>query len=206
MSLIPIVVEQSARGERAYDIFSRLLRERIIFIGSPITEEVSNIIVAQLLFLESENPDKDINVYINSPGGEVSAGLAIYDTMEFIRPDVSTICVGLAASRAAVLLASGTKGKRFALPNSRIMIHQGSAAFEGAPTDVGIHAREILRIREVVNSLLSKHTSQPIEKIRQDTDRDFFMAPEDAKSYGIIDEVIATRKKLGEKVKGKQET
>lgn len=196
MALIPIVVEQTSRGERAYDIFSRLLRERIVFIGTPITEEISNLIIAQLLFLESEDSDKDINVYINSPGGEVSAGLAIYDTMEYIRPDVSTICVGLAASMAALLLAAGTRGKRFALPNSRIMIHQGSAGFHGAPTDIDIQAREILRIREIVNNILSKHTGQPLDKIRRDTDRDFFMAPEEAKSYGIIDEVISTRKKL----------
>ncbi len=195
MALIPIVVEQTSRGERAYDIFSRLLRERIVFIGTPITEEISNLIIAQLLFLESEDPDKDINVYINSPGGEVSAGLAIYDTIEYIRPNVSTICVGLAASMAAVLLAAGTQGKRFALPNSRIMIHQGSARFTGAPTDIDIQAREILRIREIVNGILAKHTGQPIDKIRRDTDRDFFMAPEEAKSYGIIDEVISTRKK-----------
>jgi len=191
--LVPIVVEQTSRGERAYDIYSRLLKDRIIFIGMPIDDNFSNIIIAQLLFLEAEDPDKDIHLYINSPGGVVTSGLAIYDTMQYIKPDVSTICIGQASSMGALLLAAGTKGKRFALPNARIMIHQPMGGFQGQATDIEIHAREILRMKETLNQILSYHTGQPIERIRQDTERDFFMSGEEAKKYGIIDEVIKER-------------
>jgi ATP-dependent Clp protease protease subunit len=189
--LIPIVIEQTSRGERAYDIYSRLLKDRIIFIGAPIEDNFANLIIAQLLFLESEDPEKDINLYINSPGGLVTSGLAVYDTMQYIRPDVSTICIGQASSMGALLLAAGEKGKRFALPNSRLMIHQPMGGFQGQATDVDIHAREILKMRERLNEIMAKHSGQPIERIRQDTERDYFMSGEQAKEYGLIDEVIA---------------
>lgn len=194
MPLIPMVIEQTGRTERAYDIYSRLLKDRIIFLGTEITDEVANLVVAQLLFLESEDPDKDIYLYINSPGGLVSAGLAIYDTMQYIKPAVSTICVGQAASMGALLLAGGEKGKRFALPNSRILIHQPLGGAQGQATDIDIQAREILRIREVLSKILARHTGQSVEKIREDTERDFFMTGEQAKEYGIIDDVIEKRK------------
>ncbi len=193
-SLIPIVIEQSSRGERAFDIYSRLLRDRIIFLGTPITDEVANLIIAQMLFLESEDPDKDIHFYINSPGGLVTAGLAIYDTMQYIKPDVSTLCMGQAASMAAVLLAAGVKGKRYALPHSRILLHQPMGGFQGQATDVEIQAKEILRLREELNRILTIHTGQSMERIAKDTDRDFYMSGEQAKDYGIVDEVITTRK------------
>jgi len=188
--LVPMVVEQTARGERAYDIYSRLLKDRIVFVGTPIDDVVSNLIIAQLLFLQMEDPDRDINVYINSPGGSVTAGLAIYDTMQFVRPSVATYCVGQASSMGAVLLAAGAKGKRFALPDSRIMIHQPWGGVQGAASDISIQAREILRLREKINEILSKHTGQPIDKIQKDTDRDYFMSAEEAKEYGLVDEVI----------------
>jgi len=190
MSFVPIVVEQSNRGERAYDIYSRLLKDRIIFLGGPIDDQVANLIIAQLLFLESEDPDKDIHLYINSPGGVVTAGLAIYDTMQYIKPDVSTICLGSAASMGALLLSAGAKGKRFALPYARIMIHQPLGGAQGQATDIEIDAREILRLRETLNGILVHHTGQPLEKIGQDTERDFFMSSEQAKAYGLIDSVI----------------
>jgi len=193
MQLVPMVVEQTSRGERAYDIYSRLLKDRIVFIGSAVNDTVANLIIAQLLFLESEDPDKDINVYINSPGGDVYSGLAIYDTMQYIKPDVSTICVGLAASLGAVLLSAGTKGKRFALPNSRIMVHQPLGGAQGQAVDIEIHAREILRVRETLNRILSKHTGQPVERIANDTDRDFFMSAEMALEYGLIDAILEKR-------------
>lgn len=193
MGLVPMVVEQTARGERAYDIYSRLLKERVIFIVGPIEDHMANLIVAQLLFLESENPDKDVHLYINSPGGSVSAGLAIYDTMQFIRPDVSTMCVGQAASMGALLLAGGASGKRFCLPHSRIMIHQPLGGFQGQATDIDIHAREILLIRERLNKILAKHAGQPVEKIRADTERDNFMGGEEAMAYGLVDAVLSHR-------------
>lgn len=193
MTLIPMVVEQTARGERAYDIYSRLLKDRIIFVGTPIYDHISNLIIAQLLFLEADDPDKDINLYINSPGGVVSSGLAIYDTMQYIKPRVSTICIGQAASMGAVLLAAGEKGKRFALPHTRVMIHQPMGGFQGQATDIEIHAREILKIRESLNSILARHTGQPLKRIQKDTDRDFFMSGEEAREYGVIDEVIVQR-------------
>ena len=193
MQLVPMVVEQTSRGERAYDIYSRLLKDRIVFIGSAVNDTVANLVIAQLLFLESEDPDKDINVYINSPGGDVYSGLAIYDTMQYIKPDVSTICVGLAASLGAVLLSAGTKGKRFALPNSRIMVHQPLGGAQGQAVDIEIHAREILRVRETLNRILSKHTGQPVERIANDTDRDFFMSAEMALEYGLIDAILEKR-------------
>jgi ATP-dependent Clp protease, protease subunit len=193
MNLVPMVVEQTARGERAYDIYSRLLKERVIFIVGPIEDHMANLIVAQLLFLESENPDKDIALYINSPGGSVSAGLSIYDTMQFIKPDVSTMVVGQAASMGAVLLAGGAKGKRYSLPHSRVMIHQPLAGFQGQASDIDIHAREVLETRDRLNRILSKHTGQTIDKIRQDTDRDNFMGGESATNYGIIDRVLERR-------------
>ncbi|BAT72031.1 ATP-dependent Clp protease, proteolytic subunit [Thermosulfidibacter takaii ABI70S6] len=195
MPLIPIVVEQSERGERAYDIYSRLLKDRIIFIGTPIDDHVANLVVAQLLFLEAEDPEKDIYLYINSPGGSVTAGLAIYDTMQYVKPDVSTICIGQAASMAAVLLAAGAKGKRYALPHSRIMIHQPMGGFQGQAKEIEIHAKEILKLKETLENILAKHTGQPIDKIRQDTDRDYFMSAEEAKEYGIVDQVIVSRAK-----------
>ena len=188
--LVPMVVEQSPRGERAYDIYSRLLKDRVVFIGTPVDDVVSNLIIAQLLFLQNEDPDREISVYINSPGGSVTAGLAIYDTMQFIKPPVATYCVGQAASMGALLLGAGAKGKRFALPAARIMIHQPWGGVEGAASDISIQAREILRLREKINELLVKHTGQSLEKIQKDTDRDYFMSAEEAKEYGIIDEVI----------------
>jgi ATP-dependent Clp protease protease subunit len=193
MNLVPMVVEQTARGERAYDIYSRLLKERVIFAVGEVEDHMANLIVAQLLFLESENPEKDIALYINSPGGSVSAGLAIYDTMQFIRPDISTICVGQAASMGAVLLAAGAKGKRFCLPHSRVMIHQPLGGFHGQATDVEIHAREILDARERLNRILSSHTGQSMDRIKQDTDRDNFMTGEQAIAYGLVDEVLRKR-------------
>ncbi|MCG3170335.1 MAG: ATP-dependent Clp protease proteolytic subunit [Pseudomonadales bacterium] len=193
LGLVPIVVEQTARGERSYDIYSRLLKERVIFIVGPVEDHMANLVVAQMLFLESENPDKDIHLYINSPGGSVTAGLSIYDTMQFIKPDVSTMCIGQAASMGAFLLAGGTRGKRFALPNSRIMIHQPSGGAHGQASDIDIHAREILIIRERLNALLAQHSGQSIETIARDTERDNFMNPQKAKEYGIIDEVLAAR-------------
>ncbi len=196
MPLIPMVVEQTNRGERAYDIYSRLLKDRIIFLGSAINDEISNLIVAQLLFLESEDPEKDINFYINSPGGSVTAGLAIYDTMKYIKPDVSTVCVGQAASMGALLLAAGAKGKRFSLPNSRIMIHQPLGGAQGQASDIKIQANEILRMKDVLNQILAHHTGQDIEKISNDTDRDFFMSGDEACAYGIIDRVVADRGEL----------
>jgi len=200
MTLIPMVVEHTHRGERAYDIYSRLLKDRIIFLGTPVNDDVSNLIIAQLLFLESEDPEKDIYLYVNSPGGSVTAGMAIYDTMQYVRPDVSTICVGQAASMGAVLLAAGTHGKRFALPNSRILIHQPMGGFQGQATDIDIQAREILRLREILNGILSKHTKQTLKKLQQDTERDYFMSGEEAKEYGIIDHVVVYRDK-GDKTK-----
>jgi ATP-dependent Clp protease protease subunit len=193
LNLVPMVVEQTARGERAYDIYSRLLKERVIFVVGPVEDYMANLIVAQLLFLESENPDKDIALYINSPGGSVSAGLAIYDTMQFIKPAISTICVGQAASMGAVLLAGGTKGKRYCLPHSRVMIHQPLGGFQGQATDIEIHAREILDARERLNRILSHHTGQSMDKIKQDTDRDNFMTGEQAVAYGLIDSVLSQR-------------
>jgi ATP-dependent Clp protease protease subunit len=193
MSLIPMVIEQTSRGERAYDIYSRLLKDRIIFLGTPIDDLVANTVIAQLLFLEADDPDKDIFIYINSPGGIVTAGLAIYDTMNYIKSPVSTICIGQAASMGAFLLAAGTKGKRFSLPHARIMIHQPMGGFQGQVTDVEIHAREMLKMKETLNKILAQHTGQPIEKIHDDTDRDYFMSGEDAKAYGLVDEVIAKK-------------
>lgn len=191
--LVPMVVEQTSRGERAYDIYSRLLKDRIIFLGSAIDDYVANLIVAQMLFLESEDPKKDINLYINSPGGSVHAGMAIYDTMHYVKPAISTICVGLAASFGAVLLSAGDKGKRFSLPNSRIMLHQPAGGAQGQAVDIEIHAREILKIRERLNEILSENTGQPVETIAKDTDRDFFMSAEDARKYGLIDEILTHR-------------
>ncbi len=195
MSVIPIVIEQTGRSERAYDIYSRLLKDRIIFLGTAIDDIVANTVIAQILFLQTEDPDKDIHVYINSPGGVVSSGLAIYDTMQYVKPDISTYCIGQAASMGALLLAAGTKGKRFALPHARIMIHQPMGGFQGQATDIEIHAREILKMKDILNSIISSHTGQPLEKIQADTDRDFFMSGEEAKSYGLVDEVIHTVKK-----------
>lgn len=194
MNLVPMVVEQTNRGERAYDIFSRLLKERIIFIGGPIDDHMANLVVAQLIYLESEDPEKDISVYINSPGGVIYSGLAIYDAMQYIKPEVSTICVGFAASMGALLLSAGAKGKRYALPNSRVMIHQPLGGAEGQAADIEIQAREILRLRELTNQILSHHTGQSIEKIAQDVDRNYWMSAEEAKAYGIIDEIIDRRK------------
>ena len=193
LGMVPIVIEQSGRGERAYDIYSRLLRERLIFLVGPVVDQTANLLVAQLLFLESENPDKDISLYINSPGGSVSAGLAIYDTMQFIKPDVGTLCLGFAASMGAFLLAAGTKGKRMSLPNSRIMIHQPSGGAQGQATDIEIHAKEILKLREQLNQILADRTGQPLEKIARDTERDTFLSPADAVSYGLIDKVLTSR-------------
>jgi len=194
MALIPIVIERTARGERAYDIYSRLLKDRIIFIGAPIDDAVANTVIAQMLFLEVQDPKKDIHLYINSPGGLVTAGLAIYDTMQYVKPDVSTICMGQAASAAALLLAAGAKGKRFSLPNANILIHQPLGGARGQATDIGIQARQILRIKDRLNAILVKHTGQPKEKVERDTDRDFYMTAYEAKEYGIIDEVIERRK------------
>ena len=189
--LVPIVIEQTNRGERAYDIYSRLLKDRIIFLGAPIDDVFANLIIAQLLFLEAEDPEKDVNLYINSPGGSVTAGLGIYDTMQYVKPSINTICLGQAASMGALLLAAGTKGKRFALPNARVMIHQPMGGFQGQATEIDIHAREILKIRERLNEILAKHTGQPLDKIALDTERDYFMSGEEAKKYGLIDEVIS---------------
>ncbi len=198
LNLVPMVVEQTARGERAYDIYSRLLKERVVFLVGPVVDEVANLIVAQLLYLESENPDKDIHLYVNSPGGDVSSGLAIYDTMQFIKPDVSTMCVGQAASMGALLLAGGAKGKRYCLPHSRVMIHQPLGGFQGQATDIDIHAREILKARERLNNILALHTGKPIDKIQQDTERDHFLSSEEAKEYGLIDAVLTERVKTSE--------
>ena len=194
LNLIPMVVEQTSRGERSYDIYSRLLKERVIFLVGAVDDHVANVIVAQMLFLESENPDKDINFYINSPGGVVSAGLAIYDTMQFIKPDVSTMCIGQAASMGALLLTAGAAGKRYCLPHSRVMIHQPLGGYQGQATDIEIHTREILKIRAQMNELLSFHSGQPVDKIAEDTERDNFMSPSEAKDYGLIDELLDTRK------------
>ena len=188
--LVPMVVESTNRGERAFDIYSRLLKDRIVFIGTPIDDQVANLVVAQLLFLQSEDPEKEVSLYINSPGGHVNAGMAIYDTMRYVSPRVSTVCMGLAASMATVLLAGGTKGMRFALPNTRILIHQPSGGFQGQASDIQIHAQEILRIRKTLNDILSSHTGQPIERVQQDTERDYFLTPESAKAYGLIDDII----------------
>jgi ATP-dependent Clp protease protease subunit len=191
--LVPFVIEQTSRGERSFDIFSRLLNERVVFLGTPVVDEVANLIVAQLIHLESDDPDKDISLYVNSPGGSVYAGLAIYDTMQFIKPDVSTICVGSAMSMGALLLAGGAKGKRFALPNARILIHQLMGGYEGQATDVEIHAKEVLNLRRRLDEILAEHTGQPFDKVREDTERDYFMTAAEAKGYGIIDDVIAHR-------------
>lgn len=192
--LIPMVIEQSQRGERAFDIYSRLLRDRIVFLGTPLNDEVANVIIAELLFLEAEDPDKDISLYINCPGGVVTAGLAVYDTMQCVKPDISSICMGQAASMGALLLAAGAKKKRYALPNSRIMIHQPLGGVQGQATDIGIQAKEIMRMKAKMNELMAKHTGQPLAKIEKDTDRDFFMEAEEAKTYGLVDEVIEQRK------------
>ncbi|MDH5594133.1 MAG: ATP-dependent Clp endopeptidase proteolytic subunit ClpP [Gammaproteobacteria bacterium] len=199
LNLVPMVVEQSARGERAYDIYSRLLKERVIFLVGPVEDNMANLVVAQLLFLESENPDKDIHLYINSPGGSVTAGLSIYDTMQFIKPDVSTMCIGQAASMGAVLLAGGAKGKRYCLPHSRVMIHQPLGGYQGQATDIEIHTKEIIKIRDQLNQILVEHTGQDMKKIREDTDRDFFLSGEDAVEYGLIDSVLNERAKAGDK-------
>jgi len=194
--LIPMVIEQSSRGERAYDIYSRLLKDRIIFLGSAMNDEIANLLIAQLLFLESEDPDKDINFYINSPGGLVTAGLAVYDTMQYIKPDIATVCIGQAASMGALLLTAGTKGKRYSLPNARILIHQPMGGFQGQASDIEIQAREILRMKDTLNQILVRHTGKTLEQIQRDTDRDYFMSAEEARDYGIIDHVIANREDL----------
>jgi len=194
--LVPMVIEQSSRGERAYDIYSRLLRDRIIFLGSAINDEIANLLIAQLLFLESEDPEKDINFYINSPGGIVTAGLAVYDTMQYIKPDIATVCIGQASSMGAVLLAAGAAGKRYALPNARIMIHQPLGGSQGQASDIAIQAKEILRIRDKLNDIIVEHTGQPLDKIEKDTDRDFFMSGQEAKEYGLIDTVMVNRDDL----------
>jgi ATP-dependent Clp protease protease subunit len=193
LGMVPMVIEQSGRGERAYDIYSRLLKERVIFLVGPVNDQSANLVVAQLLFLESENPDKDISLYINSPGGSVSAGMAIFDTMNFIKPDVSTLCTGMAASMGAFLLSAGAKGKRFSLPNSRVMIHQPLGGAQGQATDIEIHAREIIRLRAELNKMLADHTGQPLDKIERDTERDYFMSADEAQAYGLVDKVIAKR-------------
>ena len=196
MPLIPMVIEQSSRGERAYDIYSRLLKDRIIFLGTAINDEIANLLIAQLLFLESEDPDKDINFYVNSPGGIVTAGMAVYDTMQYIKPDIATVCIGQAASMGAVLLAAGTKGKRYSLPNSRILIHQPMGGFQGQASDIAIQAKEIIRMRDTLNKILAHHTGQDLEKIQTDTDRDFFMSGLESKEYGLVDHVITNRDDL----------
>ncbi len=198
MPVVPVVIEQSSRGERAYDIYSRLLKDRILFLGSAMNDEIANLIIAQLLFLESEDPDKDINFYINSPGGIVTAGLAVYDTMQYIKPDIACVCIGQAASMGAVLLAAGTKGKRYALPHSRILIHQPLGGVQGQASDIAIQAKEILRMRETLNQILAHHTEKELEQIEIDTDRDFFMSGKDAQKYGIIDHVMASRDDIKE--------
>jgi ATP-dependent Clp protease protease subunit len=200
--LVPIVIETTNRGERAYDIYSRLLKDRIIFLGAPIDDIFANLIIAQLLFLEAEDPEKDINLYVNSPGGSVTAGLGIYDTMQYVKPPINTICLGQAASMGAFLLTAGTKGKRFALPNARVMIHQPMGGFQGQATEIDIHAREILKIRERLNEIMAKHTGQPLEKIALDTERDYFLSAEEARQYGLIDEVITRPPKLLKAVSG----
>jgi len=200
MSLIPFVIEQTPRGERSYDIYSRLLKERIIFLGTGVTDEVANVIIAQMLFLEADDPDKDITFYINSPGGVVTAGLAIYDTMRYVKCDIATLCLGQAASMAAVLLAAGTAGKRYSLPNSRILIHQPMGGFQGQASDIDIHAREILRMRQELNKILAHHTGQKLKKIQTDTERDYFMSAEEAKAYGLIDKVLLERTSTSEDV------
>ena len=196
MALIPMVIEQSSRGERAYDIYSRLLKDRIIFLGSAINDEIANLLIAQMLFLESEDPEKDINFYINSPGGVVTAGLAVYDTMQYIKPDVSTVCIGQAASMGALLLTAGTKGKRYSLPNARILIHQPLGGSQGQASDIAIQAKEILKVKDNLNQILVRHTGQKLKKIEEDTDRDYFMSGEEAKAYGLIDKVMASRADL----------
>jgi ATP-dependent Clp protease protease subunit len=195
MSVIPIVIEQTGRSERAYDIYSRLLRDRIIFLGTAIDDHVANTVVAQILFLQTEDPDKDIHIYVNSPGGIVTAGLAIYDTMQYVKPNIATYCIGQAASMGALLLAAGTKGKRFSLPHARVMLHQPMGGFQGQATDIEIHAREILKMKDTLNQIISRHTVQPLDKIRTDTDRDFFMSAHEAREYGVVDEVIESIKK-----------
>jgi ATP-dependent Clp protease protease subunit len=195
MSLIPIVIEQTGRSERAYDIYSRLLKDRIIFLGTAIDDNVANTVIAQLLFLQTEDPEKDIHIYINSPGGIVTAGMAIYDTMQYVKPDICTYCIGQAASMGALLLTAGSHGKRFSLPHSRIMLHQPMGGFQGQATDIEIHAREILKVKETLNRIISDHTRQPLEKVQADTDRDFFMSGQEAKDYGLVDEVISTLRK-----------
>ena len=197
MPLIPMVIEQSSRGERAYDIYSRLLKDRIIFLGSAMNDEIANLIIAQLLFLESEDPEKDINFYINSPGGVVTSGLAVYDTMQYVKPDIATVCIGQAASMGALLLAAGSAGKRYSLPNARIMIHQPMGGFQGQASDVEIHAREMLRMKQDLNRILASHSGKPIEQVQTDTDRDYFMSGEEARDYGIVDQVIAQRDDIG---------
>ncbi|MDJ0802431.1 MAG: ATP-dependent Clp endopeptidase proteolytic subunit ClpP [Desulfobacterales bacterium] len=197
MALIPMVIEQSSRGERAYDIYSRLLKDRIIFLGSAMNDEVANLIIAQLLFLESEDPEKDINFYINSPGGIVTSGLAVYDTMQYVKPDIATVCIGQAASMGAILLTAGTAGKRYSLPNARIMIHQPMGGFQGQASDVEIHAKEMLRMKEDLNQILATHSGKPIEQVQKDTDRDYFMSGTEAQAYGIVDHVITSRDDLG---------
>ena len=196
MTIIPMVIDQTSRGERAYDIYSRLLKDRIIFLGTAINDEVANLLIAQLLFLESEDPDKDINFYINSPGGVVTAGMAVYDTMQYIKPDIATVCIGQAASMGALLLAAGAAGKRYSLPNSRIMIHQPMGGFQGQASDIEIQAREILRMKEALNTILKEHTGKDLDQIREDTDRDYFMSGQEAKDYGIVDHVIRNRDDL----------
>lgn len=205
MPLVPMVIEQSSRGERAYDIYSRLLRDRIIFLGSAINDEIANLLIAQLLFLESEDPEKDINFYINSPGGIVTAGLAVYDTMQYIKPDIATVCIGQASSMGAVLLAAGAEGKRYALPTARIMIHQPLGGSQGQASDIAIQAKEILRIRDKLNDIIVEHTGQPLDKIQKDTDRDFFMSGREAKDYGLIDNVMLNRDDL-EKLNGAEDS
>lgn len=195
MSVIPIVIEQTGRTERAYDIYSRLLKDRIIFLGTSIDDNVANAVVAQILFLQTDDPDKDIHIYINSPGGIVTSGLAIYDTMQYVKPNIATYCIGQAASMGALLLSAGTKGKRYSLPNARVMLHQPMGGFQGQATDIEIHAREILKMKDSLNQIISRHTEQPLEKIRTDTDRDFFMSAHEAKAYGVVDEVIDSIKK-----------
>ena len=195
MSVIPIVIEQTGRSERAYDIYSRLLKDRIIFLGTAIDDQVANTVVAQILFLQTEDPDKDIHIYVNSPGGIVTAGLAIYDTMQYVKPNIATYCIGQAASMGALLLAAGTKGKRYSLPHARVMLHQPMGGFQGQATDIEIHAREILKMKDTLNQIISRHTGQPLEKVRTDTDRDFFMSAHEAKEYGIVDEVIDSIKR-----------
>lgn len=197
--LVPMVIEQTGRGERAYDIYSRLLKDRILFVGTPIDDVVANLIIAQLLFLQMEEPDKDINVYVNSPGGSVTAGLAIYDTMQFVKCDVATYCVGQAASMGALLLAAGTKGKRYSLPFSRVMIHQPWGGAQGSATDISIHAKEILKLKEQLNHILAKHTGQPLERVEKDSDRDFFMSAQEARDYGLLDHVIESKSEIKEK-------